>query len=59
LNWTVSEIFTDLDHSQIALKPSNNSIIIVVEGREVKEMMDNYLRVAREEIRMEIESGDI
>lgn len=59
MNWTVSEIFTDLDHSQIALKASNNSIIIVVEGREVKEMIDNYLRVAREEIRMEIESDDI
>jgi hypothetical protein len=59
LNRTASEILTDLDHGQIALKGKNDSIIQVVKGREVKEMMDNYLLVAREMIWMDLESGDI
>jgi hypothetical protein len=48
-----------LDHGHIALKGQNDSFIQVVKGREVKEMMDNYLLVAREMIWMDLESGDI
>ena len=59
MNRTALEIFTDLDHGQIALKGKNDSIIQVVKGREVKEMVDNYLLVAREMIWVDLESGNI
>lgn len=50
----VSEIYTDLDHSQVALQFNNETYILVVKGLDVRVALDNYLLIARERIDTEV-----